>query len=96
MLVGLGGLELQGGGYGQLKRFVVVPEHRGRGVADAVLDALLVRARRYGVTRVRLETGDEQHAAIRFYRRRGFAVIPRFGPYVQSARSVCMQRDLDG
>jgi putative acetyltransferase len=29
-----------------------------------------------------------------FYRRHGFAEVPRFGPYVDSATSVCMQRDL--
>lgn len=94
-LVGIGGLEAQGAGTGELKRFFVAPEHRGRGVADAVVVALLERAREHGLTRVRLETGDKQHAAIAFYRRHGFREIPRFGPYVHSATSVCMQHDLD-
>jgi putative acetyltransferase len=43
---------------------------------------------------VRLETGDKQRAAIAFYRRRGFVEIPRFGPYIASQTSVCMQRRL--
>ena len=39
-----------------------------------------------------LETGNQQKAAIAFYRRHGFAEVPRFGPYVDSETSVCMQR----
>jgi putative acetyltransferase len=43
---------------------------------------------------LQLETGDKQHAAVGFYRRHGFAEVPRFPPYVDSATSVCMRRDL--
>jgi putative acetyltransferase len=98
-LVGLGGVEVQDDGVAgrvaELKRFYVTPAHRGQGVADAVIEALVEHARAHGATTVRLETGDKQHAAMRFYARHGFAVVPRFGPYVDSATSVCMQRDLD-
>ena len=93
-LVGVGGLELQGD-VGELKRFFVSPAHRGKGVADAVLAALLDIARDHDVAVVRLETGDKQQAAIAFYRRHGFAEIPRFGPYVNSATSYCMERRLE-
>jgi putative acetyltransferase len=91
-LTGVGGLELQEAGVGELKRFFVTPEHRGSGVADALLDALLDCARRHELELVRLETGDKQHAAIAFYRRHGFVEIPRFGPYVSSVTSICMER----
>jgi putative acetyltransferase len=97
-LVGVGGVEIQddpSGRVAELKRFYVAPGHRGRGVADAVIEALVEHARAHGATTVRLETGDRQHAAMRFYARHGFVVVPRFGPYVDSATSVCMQRDLD-
>lgn len=40
---------------------------------------------------LRLETGDKQHAAIAFYRRHGFVESARFGPYLDSATSVCME-----
>lgn len=93
-LVGIGGIELQDDDTAELKRFYVDPGHRGAGVADAVITALLAHAGGHGVRRVRLETGDEQHAAIRFYRRHGFAEVPRFPPYVDSATSVCMERAL--
>jgi putative acetyltransferase len=70
----------------------VKPEHRGTGVADALIEALLERARGHELDLVRLETGDKQHAAMAFYGRHGFVEIPRFGPYVDSRTSVCMQR----
>ena len=41
LLVGVAGLEVQGEGLGELKRFFVQPEHRGTGVADALMAALL-------------------------------------------------------
>ncbi len=78
----------------ELKRFYVEPAHRGRRVADAVIEALVEHARAHGATALRLETGDKQHAAMRFYARHGFDVVPRFEPYVDSATSVCMQREL--
>jgi putative acetyltransferase len=93
-LVALGGLEAQEDRTGELKRFFVTPEHRGAGIADALLATLVDYARGHDIDRLRLETGDRQHAAIAFYRRHGFVVVPRFGPYVNSATSVCMQRDL--
>ena len=91
-LVGIGGLQLEEGGVGELKRFFVTPEHRGTGVADALLDALVDYARSHELDLLRLETGDKQRAAIAFYRRHGFVEIPRFGSYLASETSVCMQR----
>lgn len=91
-LVGLGGVEIQGDGCGELKRMYVAPAHRGQGVADAVLSALVEHAVAHQVTTLRLETGDKQHAAMAFYARHGFVVVDRFPPYLDSATSVCMQR----
>lgn len=94
VLVGLGGLELQADRTGELKRFFVMPEYRGAGIADAIITALVAYARDRDLQRLLLETGDKQQAAMAFYRRHGFVVVPRFGPYVNSATSICMQRDL--
>ena len=95
VLVGVAGVELANGA-GELKRFFVRPEHRGSGVADALIGALVRHAEAKGIGVLRLETGDKQHAAIAFYRRHGFVEVPRFGPYVGSATSVCMQRSSVG
>jgi putative acetyltransferase len=93
-LVGVGGLELQDDGAAELKRFYVRPDHRGRGVADALMAALVAYGRAHGVLVLRLETGDRQHAAVRFYSRHGFLEVRRFPPYVDSVTSICMQRHL--
>jgi putative acetyltransferase len=90
----VGGLELQGD-VGELKRFFVAPAHRGTGVADAIIDALVEFALDHDVETLRLETGDKQDAAIAFYRRHGFTEIARFGPYVNSETSYCMERRLE-
>lgn len=87
-LVAIGGLGVDEHG-AEVKRFYVVPERRGGGAADLVLDAVVARARQLGHDVLRLETGDQQHAAMRFYERRGFVPVPRFGPYVASATSRC-------
>ena len=92
-VVGIGGIEVHGT-EAELKRFYVVPDARGTGVAAALLHALIEYAHGNGVRLLRLETGDKQRAAIRFYRSHGFAEIPRFGPYVDSATSICMQQAL--
>lgn len=91
-LVGVGGVEVQADGVGELKRFFVAPQQRGTGVAAAVLQALVQYAASCGVRLLRLETGDQQAAARRFYGRHGFVEVPRFPPYEQSGTSVCMQR----
>lgn len=93
LLVGISGVEVDGT-HAELKRCYVTPEHRGTGVADALLAALAREARVAGATVLRLETGVHQHAALRFYRRRGFRDIARFGPYVDSPTSVCLALDL--
>jgi putative acetyltransferase len=93
-LVGIGGVELQGN-VGELKRFFVAPAHRGTGVADAIIAALIEFALDHDAEVLRLETGDKQDAAIAFYRRHGFTEIARFGPYVNSETSYCMERRLE-
>jgi len=92
LLVGLGGVELQDVGIGELKRFFVLPEYRSTGVADALITTLIEYATDHGIDVLRLETGDKQQSAIAFYRRHGFVAVPCFGPYLQSATSLCMER----
>lgn len=94
-LIGLGGIELQGSGVGELKRFFVVPEHRGKGIADFLIRTLIEYARDQGTNALRLETGDRQQAAIAFYRRHGFVEVPRFDRYSHSPTSVCMARSIE-
>lgn len=78
---GCGGVQVAGDGTGELKRMYTRPAYRGRGLAGAMLDHLIAHARTQGVTRLRLETGIYQGAALQLYERRGFARIPPFPPY---------------
>jgi len=68
-------------GYAELKRMYAKPEVRGKGVAKAVLHQLEAEARATGITRVRIETGNLQHEAMRFYERAGYVQCAAFGPY---------------
>ncbi|MFI1825091.1 GNAT family N-acetyltransferase [Streptomyces sp. NPDC020412] len=92
--LGCGGLRRLAGATGEVKRMYVTPEARGTGVAEAVLRGLEDWARRSGWRALRLETGDRQHAAVRFYTRAGYARISNFGPYAQSPDSLCFERAL--
>jgi putative acetyltransferase len=70
-------------GYAELKRMYAKPEVRGKGVAKAVLARLEAEARAAGLTLVRIETGNLQQEAMRFYEREGYARCGAFGPYAQ-------------
>jgi GNAT superfamily N-acetyltransferase len=67
--------------FAELKRMYVRPESRGRGVADAIIARLAAEATSAGLRTLRLETGTQQSAAIRFYRRCGFEECVAFEPY---------------
>ncbi len=82
------GLTLAGGGIRRLsadtceiKRVWTASEHRRRGHASAVLQALEEAARHLGYSRIRAETGPAQPEALSLYRQRGFSEIPAYGPY---------------
>ena len=78
--VGCGGVAFEDG-FAEVKRMYVRPRARGRDVARTILARLEEEARARGVTRLALETGDAQRAAIRFYERAGFARCAAFGAY---------------
>jgi GNAT superfamily N-acetyltransferase len=92
--LGCGGLRQVDESSGEVKRMYVVPEHRGTGVASAVLAGLEAHARALGWTRLRLETGDAQPDAVAFYTKHGYRPVARFGHYVDSPTSLCFGRDL--
>jgi putative acetyltransferase len=85
--VGCGGVALFAD-FAEVKRMYVRPDARGQGrghgrggVADAIMARLINEALDAGLGTLRLETGTEQAAAIRFYQRCGFARCDPFGPY---------------
>jgi GNAT superfamily N-acetyltransferase len=79
---------------GEIKRMYVLPDARNRGVGRAIVAVLEAEARRLGVRRLVLETGERQPEAIALYSRAGFQQIPLFGEYIGSPLSVCMAKTL--
>jgi putative acetyltransferase len=90
--VGMAALVEADDGSAELKRLFVDDGVRGRGVAGSLLDALELHAGESGIPLVQLETGTRSHAAIALYEKRGYRHVPRFGQYVDSASSVCMEK----
>jgi putative acetyltransferase len=80
MAVGCGGVALFAD-FAEVKRMYVRDGMRGRGAAQAVLARIEQAARAAELTWLRLETGTNQHAALRFYEREGFRRCSVFGAY---------------
>ncbi|MSR23136.1 MAG: ribosomal-protein-alanine N-acetyltransferase [Gemmatimonadetes bacterium] len=59
----------------EIANLAVTPELQGRGIAGALLDGLLKRARRVGVTAVFLEVRESNDPALALYRGRGFRQV---------------------
>ena len=88
-LMGIGAIAQIAPGHGELKSMRTVPAFRGRGVAAAVVDALLALARERGYSEVSLETGTQDYfsAAHRLYERAGFVECGPFGSYALDPHS---------
>ena len=78
--VGCGGVALFDD-FAEVKRMYVREGACGHGVAEAVLARLEDEARSARLDVLRLETGDRQFAALRFYERAGFRRCAAFGDY---------------
>lgn len=95
-VAGMGALRMLGGGAGELKSFRTGPGHLRQGIAAALLDHLIAKARAAGLTRLSLETGSGLafDAALALYRSRGFASGPAFGDYEASDFNQFLHLDL--
>ncbi|HEX2013295.1 MAG TPA: GNAT family N-acetyltransferase [Roseateles sp.] len=76
----------------ELKRMMVRPEARGRGLGQALVGALEVEAVMAGRPLLRLETGVRQRPAIRLYERTGFRRCGPFADYRPDPFSVYMEK----
>lgn len=93
-VLGVGALARLGPDHGEIKSMHTTADARGRGVARAILSALLDAARDQGLNRVSLETGtaDLFAPARALYVANGFAECPPFGDYKTDPHSVFMTR----
>ncbi len=82
--VGCGGVALFAD-FAEVKRMYVRDGARGRGVAQAMLARIEGAARNAGLRVLRLETGNQQVAAMRLYESAGFRRCGAFGDYAAMA-----------
>lgn len=71
--------------FAEVKRMYVRDSARGLGIARAVLSRIEAETRKNGLDILRLETGDQQLAAMRLYERAGFRRCDAFGDYASMA-----------
>ena len=93
--IACGALRRDADGVGEVKRMYTRPSHQGRGIGGKILAEIEDLARREGLTRLVLETGDRHPAAWRVYERGGFS---RCGPvldYPETGWSVFYEKQLD-
>ena len=62
----------------ELKRLYVVPEARGMGAAQRLMDAVIVKAQELGYTSMLLDTLASMEAARKLYERYGFEQIDKY------------------
>jgi putative acetyltransferase len=96
--VGCGGVALFAD-FAEVKRMYIRKSARGRGVAQALLTRIETTAREAGLFLLRLETGERQPAALKFYARAGFQPCGAFADYAAmppqaTATSVFMEKRL--
>ena len=78
--------------YGELKSMFVEGKERGRGVAQQLLNHIILQAKLQNLNCVKLETGFELNAAVTLYKKNGFTFCERFGDYLQNETSVYMEK----
>ena len=78
----------------ELKRMFVAEDQRGKGIGAGVIKELEDWARELGYKYMVLETGTKQTEAIHLYQKKGYAVTPKYGQYVDMEFSICMKKAL--
>ncbi len=78
----------------EVKKVVVHPAQRGRGISRLLMNELEVIAREQSYTKLVLQTGDRQLAAIALYESIGYVKIPPYAPYELISNAVCYEKHL--
>ncbi len=81
----------------RLYSFAVAPEHRGRGLAKALLEAAERAAGAHGCTALRLEVHKENHQAQAVYRKAGYHAFASYPAYYHDGGTALrMEKRLEG
>jgi len=79
---------------GELKRMIVDPAARGRGIGRGLMAAIEEVAITEGIRLIQLETGPANGPALALYRTCGYQERGPFGSYQPSPYSLFMERSL--
>lgn len=95
-LVGCGALKELGPTHGEVKSMRTATAHLRKGVASALLQHIIVEAKRRGYQRLSLETGSMDYfkPAHELYYKFGFRRCAPFAGYVDDPNSVFMSRGI--
>jgi GNAT superfamily N-acetyltransferase len=78
----------------EIKRMYVLPEYKGKKIAQDILSELENGAKELGIEKCILETGKKQPKAISLYKNCGYTFIPNYGQYAGIENSVCFEKFL--
>ena len=92
--VGCGGFVPGGEGWAEMKRIFVEEAARGGGIGNTLMLAIEQLATNERFLAMRLETGVRAEAAIRLYRRLGYADRAPYGRHAADASSIFMEKSL--
>ncbi len=90
--VGIGGLRQISIAACEIKRMYVPPRERRQGIEGLLMRSLEAESRKSGCSRMVLETGVSQDAAITLYERHGFERCGAFGYYHENPYSVFYEK----
>ena len=90
--IGCGALKKFDDETAEIKRMYVKINHRGYGIAQAILNSLELWASEKDFKKCILETGDRQIEAIKFYNKYGYIRIANYGQYRQMDNSNCFEK----
>ena len=87
-IIGTFGIESRGRDTTELRRMYLDRRHRGRGLAQRMLECAEARAREFGFATMILSTAEIQRAALKFYRKNGYRPVKTEVAATMSVRTV--------
>lgn len=78
----------------EIKRMYVLPNHRGKKIAQNILSKIEKWAIELGIEKCVLETGKKQPEAISLYKKCGYQLMDNYGQYVGIENSLCFNKSL--
>ena len=76
----------------EVKKVIVDTEYRGQGISRLLMTELEVIARELGYSKLVLQTGDRQLAAIALYEAIGYHLIEPYSPYELVSNALCYEK----